>query len=337
MKQRRSWLVGALALMAVCARCPAVPDGSPEADRSAAARRAALVRQAARGPASLPQLAHALGDQNPVVRRTAVRLLAGMGAPARAALGKALGSPDFVVRRAALWAVCDPLTTTSLPFLETALKDGHPALRATAARLLVAVQPRTEAVGRLLNTARADADAGVRDVAARALWPFHKETVLVRDRKDWDHEVKVVQTIPLPKGGWRFRTDPMAGGHLKGWFDPGFDDSGWAPIEIERAWEQQGHDYDGVAWYRGSFDLAAHPDHLAVELHFDGVDECAWVWVNGRYAGQHDIGPDGWDKPFALDVTQDVRWGQRNQITVRVYDSVQAGGIWRPVRIEALK
>ncbi|HOQ29152.1 MAG TPA: beta galactosidase jelly roll domain-containing protein, partial [Armatimonadota bacterium] len=115
------------------------------------------------------------------------------------------------------------------------------------------------------------------------------------------------------------------------------DDSKWPAIEIERSWESQGHEYDGVAWYRGSFELPAKPDHNAVELHFDAVDECAWVWVNGIYVGQHDLGTAGWDRPFALDITREVRWGQKNQITVRVYDSAYAGGIWKPVRIDVLK
>jgi len=67
------------------------------------------------------------------------------------------------------------------------------------------------------------------------------------------------------------------------------------------------------------------------------VDECAWVWVNGQYVGQHDIGPVGWDQPFRLDITKNVTWGQKNQITVRAMNTAMAGGIWRPVVIEVLK
>ncbi len=200
------------------------------------------------------------------------------------------------------------------------------------------MKPRAPAVTRALERARADRMPAIRSAAARALWPFTKETILVRDRKDWDHEVHVSRTIPLPKEGWRFQADPKQDGHLRKWYEPDFDDTAWTPIHIEEAWESQGHPgLDGVAWYRGAFDLPAKPDLLAVEIRFEGVDECAWVWINGRFAGQHDIGPEGWDKPFALDITGDVRWGERNRIAVRVEDSAQAGGIWKPVRIEALK
>lgn len=325
---RWAWvLVTAFPLVAVA--------GGPE--RPAAQRRAELLRQAAKGPVALSRLAAALDDGNLVVRRTAVRLLAEMGPPARPVLERALRNSDFLVRRTALLALCTPLTPAAQPALSQALRDPHLLVRLTAVHLLVALQPRTEAVTELLNEARQDESQAVREVAAQALWPFFKETVSIRDRPDWDHEIQVAQTIPLPREGWRFQTDPQQDGHLRGWFDPAFDDSAWAPIHIEEAWEPQGFKYDGVAWYRGWFDLPDRPEHLAVEMRFGAVDECAWVWINGQYVGQHDLGPEGWDRPFTLDVTSALRWGQRNQITVRVYDSVQAGGIWKPVQLEVLQ
>jgi hypothetical protein len=70
---------------------------------------------------------------------------------------------------------------------------------------------------------------------------------------------------------------------------------------------------------------------------FGGVDECAWVWINGKYAGDHDIGPNGWNVPFYLDITDLLNWGGKNQITVRAMNTAHAGGIWRPVTIEVLK
>jgi hypothetical protein len=309
----------------------------PDYKRPPAERRAALLRQAAKGPKAIPALTAALDDENLVVRRTAARLLVEMGQPARSALAKALNNSDVMVRRTALWALCDPLTAEALPALSQALQDPQVPMRQAAVHLLVALQPRTEAVTALLEAARQDEASAVRDVAAQALWPFYKETVSVRDRKDWDHDIQVVQTIPLPKDGWRFQTDPRQDGHLKGWFETGFDDSGWAKVHIEEAWEPQGFKYDGVAWYRGWFDLPAQPEHLAVEIRFGAVDECTWVWINGQYVGQHDLGPEGWDRPFTLDVTPALQWGQKNQITVRVYDSTQAGGIWKPVQMEVLR
>ncbi len=304
---------------------------------SPAARRTALLQHAGAGAAAIPALAAALDDENLVVRRTAARLLVDIGTEAQPALIAALENPDAMVRRAALSAVCDPPRPEVMAHLKTAVADEDPFVRLAAVNLLVQLKPRTQQAHDLLEAARRDDSTAVRDVAARAVWPFFKETVSIRDRKDWDHDVRVVQTIPLPLTGWRFATDPKEEGHNQKWYEPGFDDSAWAPIEIARTWEDQGHDYDGVAWYRGSFDLPEEPEHLAVELAFGGVDEVAWVWLNGEYAGQHDLGTAGWDKPFTLDVTGELKWGQSNQITVRVYDSAFAGGIWKPVEIQVLQ
>jgi hypothetical protein len=67
------------------------------------------------------------------------------------------------------------------------------------------------------------------------------------------------------------------------------------------------------------------------------VDESAWVWLNGEFAGEHDQGPSGWDTPFRLDVTDGLNWGGANQLTVRVLNSAMAGGIWKPVSIVILE
>jgi hypothetical protein len=304
---------------------------------SPAQRRAAVLQSADQGPAALAALSAALQDENLVVRRTALRVLSGLGEPARPALARALGNSDALVRRAALLVVCDPLAPDSVAHLEKALADPDPLVRLAAVHLLVRIRPTTAAVQGLLDRARRDEAPAVREVAAKALWPFHKDTVSIRDRKDWDHDIQIAETIPLPAEGWRLRTDPKEEGHLEKWFAPEYDDSAWPPIEIGKAWEEQGQTYDGVAWYRGAFGLPAKPECLAVEMAFGGVDEIAWVWVNGEYVGQHDLGTAGWDKPFALDVTQALKWGEQNQVTVRVQDSAYAGGIWKPVVLQVLR
>lgn len=327
-------LTGVLLLLLAAAGFGQAP---PAAGPSPAARRAALLAQAAKGAAAVPALTAGLQDDNLVVRRTAVRLLIDVGPPARTALVGALENTDALVRRAALSAVCDPLTAEALAPLRKGMSDTDPLVRLTAAQLLVQLKPRTQEMNDLLEKARTDESGAVREVAAAAVWPFFKETTSIRDRKDWDHEIKVSQAIPLAKDGWRFMTDPKADGHLKKWYEPSFNDSAWTPISIESAWEEQGQKYDGVAWYRTTFDLPAKPAQLATEIAFGGVDEVAWVWINGQYVGQHDLGTEGWDKPFALDVTKELKWGEKNQITVRVYDSAYAGGIWKPVTIQVLQ
>ena len=173
----------------------------------------------------------------------------------------------------------------------------------------------------------------------KALWPYYKKPYSIRDRTgDWDTGIRVVQTIALPADLWRFKLDSQRDGHDKKWFEPGLNESKWDPIRIEQPWQKAGYDYVGVAWYRRWISLPKKPEkYLAVEIRFLGVDETAWVWVNGRYVGQHDIGPIGWDIPFTLDITQEIKWGAKNQITVRAMNTERAGGIWQPIQIEVLR
>jgi len=290
------------------------------------------------GARATPELVRALEDENAVVRRTAVRLLADMGEPALKSLEAALDNSDLPVRRAALTAICLLTGRKALPYMAEALKDPNTLMRMTAVKHLLALKPRTKEIIDVLRTARNDKDESVRNAVAAALFPFYKEPFSVRDRTDWDHDIKIIRTIRLPKTGWRFKPDPRRIGHAENWFDPDYDDSDWKPIRIEQAWQKAGYDYTGVAWYRRTFTLPPKPSkHLAVEIRFLGVDESAWVWINGRYVGQHDIGPAGWDMPFTLDITSELKWGRQNHIAVRAMNTRAAGGIWRPVQIEILQ
>jgi hypothetical protein len=309
-----------------------------EAPSAVAQRRLDLMQAAEQGPGALPALSRGLADESPVVRRTAARLLAGVGAPARETLVAALDNEDAVVRQTALKGLL-AIGVDRNAALAKAIQDPDLAVRLLAVHVLANSQPRDDAVASLLQAAMKDTDEGVRRVASRALWPFHRQVIPLRERPDWDHEVEVVHSIDLPKDGWRFATDPMGDGHLQKWHEADFDDSGWQTIAIEQAWEKAGHEYNGIAWYRRSVALPARPEGKinAVEIACDGVDECAWIWVNGTYVGQHDLGTAGWDKPFTLDITDAVRWGGPNQMTVRVLDTAYAGGIWKPVRIEVLR
>ncbi|MDP6119155.1 MAG: HEAT repeat domain-containing protein [Planctomycetota bacterium] len=307
------------------------------ADSDASRRRTRLIELSRTGEAAIPLLLHSLEDKSGAVRRTALRLLSSLGPPALPGLKKALNSSDYVIRRAALFTICDLEKAKALAELEQAQKDEEPLVRLAAAEILARLEPRTDEIIKLLSAAQKDTLPEVRERASEALWPFYKKTVLLSQRKDWDHVIKLVKKIALPEKGWRFKTDELRTGHIEKWFETGFDDSKWAEIGIGKAWEKFGHTFDGVAWYRGKFQLPEKPKHNAVELHFGAVDESTWLWINGQYVGQHDAGPHGWNRPFRLDATKQVKWNGENQITVRVLDTKFAGGIWKPVSIEILE
>ena len=72
-----------------------------------------------------------------------------------------------------------------------------------------------------------------------------------------------------------------------------------------------------------------------ISLMFGAVDESAWVWVNGKYAGKrlYVRDPD-WSTPFAINITDQIDWNQKRQtVVVKVHDSNGAGGIWRGIML----
>jgi len=304
--------------LVACALCCAMPS---LAQQDAAARRALLLTLKPGQLAAVERLSASLNDTDPVVARTAARLLGQFGHAALPSLRKALRSDDVLVRRNAV-ASLGAIGRPAVPDLLQAIEDPHVLIRQATVFALSRVRPMSDEVSQAIAAATSDEQQAVRDAALDVL-----RTRFVTTR-----------TIPLPEEGWKFKTDPDNQGEQAGWFAADFDDSGWLEIGIGKSWEEFGQTYDGVAWYRRTVELPAiDPPPARAVLAFGGVDEDCWVWINGKSAGAHATGPMGWDKPFRLDVTHALQWGQANQITVKVNDSAFAGGIWRPVELLVLE
>ena len=107
------------------------------------------------------------------------------------------------------------------------------------------------------------------------------------------------------------------------------DDSHWADINIGQAWEDQGYvGYDEGAWYRARIEVNAE-EGLPVHLAFGGVDNNAYVYVNGTFVGEH----HGWNTPFILDISEAVKYKGQNVVAVRVYDGMEMGGIYGTIEV----
>ena len=253
------------------------------------------------------------------------------------ALALLIENGDILVRRTGLTALLKRGGAGALAASATALTDSNVMVRLAAVEYLAAARPHAEPVLELLNQASEDADDKIRVIATRATWPFYRSATSIRDQQTTDVDVRVVEMIPLPAQGWKFRLDPQRHGHRDDWYAPNYDDGGWDHMAIEQVWQDAGYNYIGVSWYRRTIELPDKPDLRGVDLAFGAVDESAWVWVNGVYAGDHDTGPSGWNEAFRLDVSGLLRWGDTNQITVRAMNTAHAGGIYKPVVIEVLR
>jgi len=140
---------------------------------------------------------------------------------------------------------------------------------------------------------------------------------------------------------WQFRLDPADRGVAERWFAENLDESDWRPIVVPAWWENQRHDYDGLAWYRVRFRLPPGAAGLPARLYFQGVDEEAWVYVNGRLVGERTVQSTGlpfamfWDWSFHIAIPEGLlKADDKNLLAVRCRDNDAKGGIFRPVRLQ---
>ena len=260
-----------------------------------------------------------------------------------AAIRRALKSSDASVRRFALWNLFADDHAAAFAWMEANVSDGGRGVGLLMAELAAQMPDdrRTAFLGRL---SEATADSAVRLACSNALgFPFHRNNVPVSQDPVNDHPVKMVAAFDLPTEGWRFHHDRNADGHRGPSACqtlPGKAASRWLNIKIGSFWEEfpgVGRNYNGIGWYRLEWKLPERPAGANVfELCFDGVDEEAWVWINGEYVGQHAEGPIGWNRPFRFNVAKELKWGETNVLVVRVNDSANGGGIYKGIRLEAM-
>lgn len=224
--------------------------------------------------------------------------------------------------------------------LAGALDDRSPLVRRTAAHLLARLgEPALPALEKALE----NDDFQVRRIALGSVQSLGRFPAW-RDRLSEDPHISIRRDVEaierlvdflFPVSGWRFRIDPQDIGRDRGWYREGLDDGDWLREgRIEASWNEFLEErYIGVAWYRREVLLPPVAEWDEAWLEFGAVDESAWVWVNGQYAGSHDIGPLGWNKPFRLEVGRLVRPGEKNLVVVRAMNTSGEGGIHQPVRL----
>ena len=164
------------------------------------------------------------------------------------------------------------------------------------------------------------------------------------------------RTIPLTD--WLIDKDETNEGAAKGWTAAVPPTA--KPTAVPSIIQQTFPEYHGVAfyWNRLTPALSLRPGDRLL-LRFEGVDYKASVWLNGRLLGDN----EGGEVPFSFDVTDLMKTGEENLLAVRVVNptdreidglnitnvpnrnktvrkragsSLNHGGIWYPVTLEAL-
>jgi len=129
---------------------------------------------------------------------------------------------------------------------------------------------------------------------------------------------------------WRLHVGDTPGAEA-----PTFDDAGWKPVTLPRAWNEDdafakdiADHSTGIAWYRKRFTLPAGIAQRKVFIEFEGARQAAEVFVNGQRIGLHENGVTafGFDlsavvKPGdnVIAVRTDNHWDYREQATNQRY------------------
>ena len=118
--------------------------------------------------------------------------------------------------------------------------------------------------------------------------------------------------------GWRFWKGDIADAS-----NPNFDDRRWQFVSLPHTWntsdpfdDEAGY-YRGAGWYRRTLSLTASLKEKRLFLFFEGANQIAEVYVNGKSAGRH----IGGYTAFAFEITQLVNRSGKNVIAVRVDNS----------------
>ena len=138
------------------------------------------------------------------------------------------------------------------------------------------------------------------------------------------------ESIDLAKN-WQFSPDEQNIGVSEKWFDTEFDDSKWVVIDAGERWENQGYrDLDSYAWYRKTVDVPIEWKGKNVWFKVGAVNDAYELFINGKSVsvfGQANITVA--NRPTFTEINKNLKYGENNQITIRVNDWGNSGGLWR--------
>jgi sialate O-acetylesterase len=109
------------------------------------------------------------------------------------------------------------------------------------------------------------------------------------------------------------------------WDSPSFDASAWKKMRLPQYFEDGGlPGFDGVVWFRRTFELPAEWAGRDLILSLGPVDDVDTTFVNGVPVG----GLSQWDAPRTYHVSARLLKAGTNTVAVRVLDGGVGGGIY---------
>lgn len=144
-------------------------------------------------------------------------------------------------------------------------------------------------------------------------------------------------------GQWNFLVDSTSAGVSNGWAENGLPAESTRKVIVPHTWnaEKPLAKYTGKAWYERTFEVPEKQLSKTTRLQFDAVYHDAFVYINGKKAGEH-LG-SGYNRFFVdaspylkagentLTVCVDNAYSRSNIPFMRSYDWANDGGIYRNV------
>ncbi len=156
------------------------------------------------------------------------------------------------------------------------------------------------------------------------------------------------QTLPL-KADWRLQSSAKVEAAGEALAQPGYDDAQWYPVEVPKTvlaalvdngvypdpyyglnlkeipgyedgrWLVMPEDspFRVPWWYRVEFEVPQDWKGQFADLHLDGINFQANVWLNGRQVAGSDA-VHGMFRRYRFDVTAHLRYGERNALAVEI-------------------
>lgn len=109
------------------------------------------------------------------------------------------------------------------------------------------------------------------------------------------------------------------------WYQPELDEASWEEMDVPILWESAGlPGFDGVVWYRKTFELTPEQAGGDLTLHLGPIDDIDSTWVNGVPVGSTSI----YNRARIYPIEAGILMPGRNTITVRVIDTGGGGGFF---------
>jgi sialate O-acetylesterase len=168
------------------------------------------------------------------------------------------------------------------------------------------------------------------------------ETWISRERllrnSDRCRQVEDYERYAFSRAAWseslcdRLPADPGNTGLANGWHRPEFDDSGWGSMPVPGYWQQHGHNYSAVMWFRRRVKLPAAMIGRELTLHLGAVDKHDITYAGGievgRTGADFDTSVHDHSRTYPIPAAQ-TRGGEL-VLAVRAYSFMYAGGLTGP-------